>query len=319
MNKLITAIVATPLILIGVMPPVSVPIPFNDSKLWLWLVLLCGFLGFATLYMKCAWYIKAAAIYGFINTFFTSMPFMSQWGYVGLISCIYYYYACLKIDDMKPILKILWLVLGLNLFMVFMQSIHKDILLNFGLKEYTCSGIIGNAMQFKSFLIVLIALILSCYKLHEDWVVLIRFILIAFCVVYFFNHQVLQKFLTNRGPVYLEAIRLSFERPIFGWGMGSFKTLFPAMGKIPFLASLEGIWGTCHNDFIQVFFETGIIGLGIFMAMIQNMLKSKGAALIAVCMVIFTLTFHMPMRTFGCIPFLVLFMALREKETYGFR
>ena len=58
------------------------------------------------------------------------------------------------------------------------------------------------------------------------------------------------------------ALDASFERPWLGYGIGSFGTLFPAyhqgFGGEP--------WKQAHNEFLELFFDGGIVGLSIGVA-----------------------------------------------------
>jgi hypothetical protein len=321
MKKLITAIALIPIIGLALMPGIwDGVIPMTTSRLWLWLVIIFGFLGLWTCVLKINPFIKAFAVLGFLNTFFSSAPYFSQIAYIELILCIYLYVLCLHIEDWKIVFNSLWCVLGINIILFIMQCFHKDNLLNFGLKNNVCSFGVGNLMQAKSFLICLFALLLQDNRLRFSKAIreIIFVVLPVFCVIYFFVHRVGPNFMYARGPAWCESIRLSLNRPVMGYGLGSFKILFPILGKGIF--TLEGSWLNAHNFFVQIFFEMGIAGLITSILYGLNLLYKcfeNNRLLLALGLIVYTLFVHFPDRSCQTVPLLILFLALIERTYNG--
>src|ERR1700674_4212273 len=83
---------------LAVIPPIDwfIENPPNDK--WLWMIAISGFLGFLTLFIKTNWYVRIIAIGGFINCFFSSIPYLSFTAYVLLVGCCYFYIVCERIN-----------------------------------------------------------------------------------------------------------------------------------------------------------------------------------------------------------------------------
>jgi hypothetical protein len=197
-----------------------------------------------------------------------------------------------------------------------MQFIHKDNILNFGLVENISSLSIGNGMQAKSLMIVLVAILMQDKRLPDCYIIrpVFYWITFFFCIYYFFAHHVLANFLYARGPVWVEGVRLGLQRPIMGWGIGEWKTLFPAMGQGDFTA--EGAWYSAHNFTVQLFFEMGLLGLvtlGLYLKSIWRKCVAKEELFIGLLLVICTLSVHFPaFQTTSCC-LVVLFFAYIER------
>jgi O-antigen ligase len=68
--------------------------------------------------------------------------------------------------------------------------------------------------------------------------------------------------LTGRAALWTVASGMGMEKPVFGHGFYSFKSLIPALGAFQPVHA--------HNDLIQQFFELGIVGVGIVAAVYWN-------------------------------------------------
>jgi O-antigen ligase len=55
------------------------------------------------------------------------------------------------------------------------------------------------------------------------------------------------------------ALGMVRERPVAGFGAGSFYTVFPRFKS----ADKEAYWDYAHNDYVQIAAETGLVGLGL--------------------------------------------------------
>jgi exopolysaccharide production protein ExoQ len=71
--------------------------------------------------------------------------------------------------------------------------------------------------------------------------------------------------LTGRTVLWAVAFSMSMERPWLGHGIYSFKSLIPALG--PFAAN------EAHNELLQPFFEYGLVGVGIVIALYASFLR----------------------------------------------
>ncbi|MEX0603050.1 MAG: O-antigen ligase family protein, partial [Bacteroidota bacterium] len=65
--------------------------------------------------------------------------------------------------------------------------------------------------------------------------------------------------LTGRDVIWRGAMDLMTERPVTGFGLKTFPVIFPYFN----LLEDKGV-GTWHNDIIQVYLESGLIGLATF-------------------------------------------------------
>jgi len=185
-----------------------------------------------------------------------------------------------------------------------------DRLLNFGLKNISSFGILGNPMMQVSFLMVILALLIQYKKIYRY----ASLFLIA--VVVIFAIPKLHYFTYARGDVWLKTFLLTLKHPFFGYGMGTFKGLFPVLATGRY--TLEGThWMQAHNCWVQIPFEIGYLGLGILLAMIGIILfKNRkvalilcGAAIIAGDMLI-----HFPTRMCQSLILIILFLAFCTKE-----
>jgi O-antigen ligase len=59
-----------------------------------------------------------------------------------------------------------------------------------------------------------------------------------------------------------DGLRMFAKRPLLGWGLGTFPTLYPG-----FRSFYTDLWvNEAHNDFLQVLIETGTVGFAIVLA-----------------------------------------------------
>lgn len=103
---------------------------------------------------------------------------------------------------------------------------------------------------------------------------------------------------THRFEVWKKAIDIYKEKPITGRGLGSFRMEFYNLA--PEFRS-DGHWAQAHNDYIQVLYEHGLVGLGILLSLMWITFLSfwrKRVGLIPV-----TSLFVMAMLAFWGFPF----------------
>lgn len=124
---------------------------------------------------------------------------------------------------------------------------------------------------------------------------------------------------THRFEVWKKSIDIWKEKPMTGQGLGSYRVLF--WQRAPEFRS-DGHWAQAHNEYIQLLFESGIIGLGLMLALMwitfYQFLKSGVGVVPITCLVITAIIAlaGFPFRTaMGVIPLISL--ALFERELYG--
>jgi len=140
----------------------------------------------------------------------------------------------------------------------------------------------------------------------------ILFAVYAYCsgaFTYYFNSPHLFK-------VWGKVIEIWHEKEITGFGLGSFKQIF--WQRAPEFRS-DGWWAQVHNDYLQVLFEQGIIGLGLmftlFGVVFYNFFKKRKnivpvTSLLISSMIMF---WGFPMRTgMGFVVLLSLVLSERE-------
>lgn len=299
----------------AVFPPIEIRLPMVSDSAWVWLVLISGCLGLWTIFTKVNVFVKAISAYLFISCFFSSAPLISFTAYITMVPLIYFYILCTKIDDWRPITHALIIILVLNQLLLLMQWAGRDSLLNFGLNAISCSGTVGNPMQLKSLMIIATAALIAITRPKKRYVILAVIILLL-TSGYATKHNIIQHFLYARGPVWLETFKLYLQHPIFGWGPGMFKTIFPALVRGTF--DLEGVWRTTHNCWLQMLFEVGAVGFllvsGYFICLFAKLKKIDlylffGLAVIALDMLV-----HFPTRQIQCVPIMIMFLAYCERE-----
>jgi len=198
-----------------------------------------------------------------------------------------------------------------------MQYVGKDNILNFGLSQNISTLSVGNGMQAKSLIIVLVALLIQDRRLPEFRILkrIIYFGTLCFCVYYFFAHNVWSNFVYARGPVWLEGIKIGLQHPVMGWGLGEWKVVFPQIAVGEF--NQEGAWYSVHNFPIQVFFEMGVVGLATLLFYTRSVWRKcldSENLFVGLLLLIYTLSVHFPaFQTTSCC-LVVLFFAYIERK-----
>jgi len=124
---------------------------------------------------------------------------------------------------------------------------------------------------------------------------------------------------THRFKVWAKALEICKELPLTGHGIGSFRDLFYRRA-LEF--SHDGHWAQAHNEWIQVYFEQGLIGLGIILGLVWTAVLSfvrhrRGVIPLASLMALaVTATFGFPMHT-GMGVLAIVSLALYEREVWG--
>ena len=76
--------------------------------------------------------------------------------------------------------------------------------------------------------------------------------------------------LTNmREQIDRDILRMSRQRPVLGWGQGTFADVYPRFRSF----YTDSLVNAAHNDFLQVLAETGIVGFGIMVWFLIRVLR----------------------------------------------
>lgn len=80
------------------------------------------------------------------------------------------------------------------------------------------------------------------------------------------------------------ACRMTYERPVFGWGLGTFPVIqqrWSGLGDDPEQAITRGTsyWDNAHNFWVQWAAETGVVGLFLYVGAVVAFLLSAGRLL----------------------------------------
>ena len=137
------------------------------------------------------------------------------------------------------------------------------------------TGIITSLGRFNVLVAILLfvgGVLLGRIKVkHAAIIIFVTFIL---SFISFFNNssEVSQRVehpgqLSDRNILYEGAAKLWAEHPVIGFGPRTFHNIFPYTGRL----ADKGI-GSWHNDFVQVYFESGFAGLLAFIAIIITVL-----------------------------------------------
>jgi hypothetical protein len=349
MKKLIPYIALIPLVVLALTPPWQFNLTCDvNSLLWLWTVLISGFLSFAFLYTKTSNWLKLFVVWAFLSCFLSRAPFISFTMYWTLIACAYYYVLCKKIEDWTPVKKAVQAIFLLTSFMIILQLFGKDTLLNFKQPDARILGTVGNDMMESSFVCVLapfliinplnwIPLWLIAFISHSTGAVLAlglgsatllwvkvkraRIAIVALFIgilVYTGINGDIKTFFSKagRGPVWKKTVELIAKKPM-GHGIATYKVLFPYMCGAEIRDQAPGQeWNTSHNDFLQIPFEVGIPGTLLLFGWIVSILrKLRDPIKIAGLMILSgVMLVHFPMRLNQTVLVMIMFLAYLEGE-----
>lgn len=348
-NKIISYFVAASIAALASIPFIYFAIK-PQVNLWPWLVILSGLAAVYTIFLKTNNIVRLIAIGGFINCFYSSVPFMSFISFMSIIGCCYFYILCSKIKDWMPIFRVIQALIFINILLGFMQFTGNDTVTNFG-REIEHYGSVGQHMQMGSMAVILggVGLILSPYNLIFVFVaaILCKSAWAVFCggvglLIYFFNKNKLaavtlftvimiffgiyghinNKFSANlaqgngRMKIWKMTVARMNEKPLTGWGAGTFKYVFHALDGSKLNTRP---WRQAHNCFLQAGFEFGYPGLllSIFIPLfIAYKLWKLGlmAELAGLAMICFDAMVHFPSRQIQIILPIICFLAYCEIE-----
>jgi len=76
---------------------------------------------------------------------------------------------------------------------------------------------------------------------------------------------------TGRVAIVKDSFRMLRERPVLGWGLGTFPVVYPS-----FRSFYTNLWvNEAHNDFIQTLVETGIVGFALAIAFLTLLCRDS--------------------------------------------
>jgi O-antigen ligase len=347
--KYLSYILLIPLLILALTPPMALELDCKiNSTFWLWMTFVSGFLAFLFLYQKVSAWLKLLVVWLFTSCFFSRAPYISFTMFWSVIVCAYYYAFCKKIKDFTPVKKSLQAVFFFITLLIIAQLFGKDVLLNFNSPNINVLGTIGNRMMSSSFVCILapflivnplnwIPLIIISFITWSSGAVLsigaglsvyawarfkkmrLLIIVIAILAPILFawkTGDIYQFTRAGRGPVYLKTLELSLQRPI-GFGVGTYKVLFPVMcGKEIRKQQPGREWNTAHNDWLQMLFEMGFVGVILLMGWLisivrktKDPIKLAGLAILATNMMV-----HFPMRMVQCAFIILMYLAYCEGD-----
>jgi len=271
-------------------------------------------MSFYFIFTKANVFFKILLPYLFLDTFLSLAPHLSMSSFIWVTLSAYFYLLCLEIEDWTFIFKVVWCILMLEFALVILGAYHKETLLNFGKEPTLCLGTVGNPMQFNSLIILLFAMLIQGARPTRKCVVA-AYCAFALLIAYFiFKPSTWNYFLYARGGVWWDTIRLSFNHPIIGHGLGTFQKLFDILAYGHY--KTEGIWENAHNEFLQLLFEAGLAGfLTLVSYGISLLIKCRGILLVGVLLVGFSMSVHFPMHQNSTCLLLILFAAYLDQKT----
>ncbi|HRB01434.1 MAG TPA: O-antigen ligase family protein [Ignavibacteria bacterium] len=124
--------------------------------------------------------------------------------------------------------------------------------------------------------VLMVFLIVISFIINKDKILITGFILLVILSILIIpdimnRFDLLINLMSNtsdRNIIYQAALDMVFNRPIFGHGLATFKEIFPSFDKVG-----DGAINSWHNDFIQVYMESGIVGLFSYVFLIISVLK----------------------------------------------
>lgn len=117
------------------------------------------------------------------------------------------------------------------------------------------------------------------YLLFNHKKILLMLLVLSISIVLYFNQsQYIHKsrnFInpTGRIEVHKEAWKMIIEKPTLGYGLGSFEYIIGGNPEI--IQKLDNnMWRELHDEFGQIWFTTGLVGLILFMGLILSITRS---------------------------------------------
>ncbi|NSL54043.1 O-antigen ligase family protein [Uliginosibacterium aquaticum] len=120
-------------------------------------------------------------------------------------------------------------------------------------------GMLNNPRLRRSAFWLVLSLIVVDVVIVGQWVGLDRVVQRLQNTAVETEHAQGEESLEQRAETPRQALGMALERPLTGFGAGSFYTVFPRFKS----ADKEGYWDHAHNDYVQIAAETGFVGLSL--------------------------------------------------------
>lgn len=364
-QAIIGVLVAIPIVVLALTGPVSLVIPVVLNKgLWIFLMLLFGFLGIAAIYQNVNIWARLLVVYLFANCFLSRAPYLSFILYGTVVFCFYYFVLCRRLKDFSIVFKAAQALFWLNVVFMVFQRFQGDRLFNYAQETPVFIGMVGTSTELGSFIACLAPFLLA-YNLLNFWPLALvawlsgsvgalvslgvglstwglftlkrRWVKIALvlCLVSLLalhmakNGRIKDRLAGGRWPVWKKTVQLANEHGLTGMGIGTYKLLFPVLGKDVAgggneMWKYKGTggywirWARAHNCFLQLWAETGhigavfilgLIGFLIWLFILASKTKETIIAFSGLAMICTDMTVHFPTRTPQVIFLLIAFIA----------
>lgn len=335
-------------------PPIDFAVT-TPGEYFPWLIVLAIFIGLYLFWLPVGWFIRMVSLLSLFNCFLSSAPLASFISYVWVVAVCYFWAACMYMNQTGSVIGMLRCLLLVNTIFFGMQMLGQDTLLNF--HEQICFGVVGQHMQSASFSVVLA----STLMIGGPLILIFPAVVSIFCnsagafistlaglLVVVIDRRRLPAFLlllvlgisifvawlvitgklqqnmsmgSGRWGCWVKSFELANQKWLTGWGIGTYKILFPVLGNM-----VAFPWKTAHNCWIQMYFETGVIGIsmmvGCFGSCTVQLLKlCRRAAhrqqaqwcLSGLVMIMVNMCFHFPTRMIQSVLLIVLFLSICQK------
>lgn len=166
-------------------------------------------------------------------------------------------------------------------------------------------------------------ILMSCMYMSKIRVFFIVLIILCITAVYSINYEKKNLEGKNLRFVYWERITKEiFKKPIKGYGLGTFRHIFPAIDKQIYKNEGEYTFKRAHNDYLELAFNQGIVGLLLFLGFIYSIFSklsvSKSNVIVfysMICICFISLGNYLLGSTLIFIP-LIYLSILNSKENY---
>jgi len=347
MKKITPYLVFPFLIFLALIPPINFFLARPENDAWYLIVLITGFAGFYTIFIKTEWFVKVIALWSFALCFLCGSPLIAFTSYFSIVVCCYLYILCTHIEDWSVIFKAFQTLLFLNVIVVGMQMIGRDSLLNFGLgSNLNTYGIIGPHMQMGSMSIVLSAVLLPfslcnlifpfviAFFCNSSWTLLTAaigvfmilnsryktlagiFLICGIIIVSVYaltTHKISANTMApdGRWTIWMQSLKWANYHPWVGWGAGTYKLLFSSFYHPLYY---DTPYRTAHNWLIQIVFEMGypfaLFLLMLVVGLAYRLWRAREiVCLTGLAMILIDMEVHFPERMLQTIGILICFFA----------
>lgn len=354
MKKLTSYFVGVIVVVLACIPPIDFAFRL-PGEYFPWLMVLVIYAGIYLFWLPVGWFVRSVAMLSLLNCFLSAAPVASFISYVWVVAVLYFWAACMYMSRTGSVIAMLRCLLAVNCLFFGLQMLGLDTLLNF--HKQICFGVIGQHMQSASFSVILA----SALMVGGPWVLIFPFITSIFCnsagafisavaglLVTVLSRRRLPAFFflgmigcgvfiawliitgklsanmtmdSGRWGAWVKTVDLANRKWLTGWGIGTYKILFPVLGNMRSYP-----WKTAHNCFVQMYFETGIIGvslmIGYILNLVINLIKLTNRAvfrrqakwcLAGLAMISVNMCFHFPTRMIQSALLIVFFLSICQK------